>query len=161
MVERTDDHPGTGSATYCSAVRLRQASKTLVLAQRSYANNATTSSCMRISPGLGQRMGALLTGGAMLWVRRLAPQCIHHRRPRQVLSEMKLILHRPLSCCLTTRMRNSYSLVLPRTSVSLPTYVPRNDASFLSGAISSDLITQDFAPICLMRLLWSSPPTIR
>src|SRR5437667_3238075 len=55
MVERTDDHPGTGSATYCSAVSLRQASRTLVLAQRSYANNATTSSCMRISPGLGQR----------------------------------------------------------------------------------------------------------
>src|SRR6516164_5067750 len=54
MVERTDDHPGTGSATYCSAVSLRQASRTLVLAQRSYANNATTSSCMRISPGLGQ-----------------------------------------------------------------------------------------------------------
>src|SRR5205823_8172149 len=50
MVERTDDHPGTGSATYCSAVSLRQASKTLVLAQRSYANNATTSSCMVISP---------------------------------------------------------------------------------------------------------------
>src|SRR5438876_5599509 len=54
MVERTDDQPGTGSATYCSAVSLRQASRTLVLAQRSYANNATTSSCMRISPGLGQ-----------------------------------------------------------------------------------------------------------
>src|SRR5260370_757092 len=54
MVERTDDHPGTGSATYCSAVSLRQASRTLVLAQRSYANNATTSSCMRISPGLGR-----------------------------------------------------------------------------------------------------------
>src|SRR5215467_7384503 len=54
MVERTDDHPGTGSATYCSALSLRQASRTLVLAQRSYANNATTSSCMRISPGLGQ-----------------------------------------------------------------------------------------------------------
>src|SRR5205823_1779731 len=53
MVERTDDHPGTGSATYCSAVSLRQASRTLVLAQRSYANNATTSSCMVISPGLG------------------------------------------------------------------------------------------------------------
>src|SRR6516164_6824596 len=53
MVERTDDHPGTGSETYCSAVSLRQASRTLVLAQRSYANNATTSSCMRISPGLG------------------------------------------------------------------------------------------------------------
>src|SRR5882672_11261146 len=53
MVERTDDHPGTGSATYCSAVSLRQASRTLELAQRSYANNATTSSCMRISPGLG------------------------------------------------------------------------------------------------------------
>src|ERR1700690_2031963 len=53
MVERTDDHPGTGSATYCSAVSLRQASRTLVLDQRSYANNATTSSCMRISPGLG------------------------------------------------------------------------------------------------------------
>src|SRR5215472_2371563 len=47
MVERTGDHPGTGSATYCSAVSLRQASRTLVLAQRSYANNATTSSCMR------------------------------------------------------------------------------------------------------------------
>src|ERR1700737_1483155 len=54
MVERTDDQPGTGSATYCSAVSWRQASRTLVLAQRSYANNATTSSCMRISPGLGQ-----------------------------------------------------------------------------------------------------------
>src|SRR5947199_6745041 len=54
MVERTDDQLGTGSATYCSAVSLRQASRTLVLAQRSYANNATTSSCMRISPGLGQ-----------------------------------------------------------------------------------------------------------
>src|ERR1019366_777222 len=50
MVERTDDQPGTGSATYCSAVSLRQASKTLLLAQRSYANNATTSSCMVISP---------------------------------------------------------------------------------------------------------------
>src|SRR5450432_1514167 len=50
MVERTDDHPGTGSATYCSAVSLRQASKTLVLAQRSYANNAMKSSCMVISP---------------------------------------------------------------------------------------------------------------
>ena len=34
--------------------RPRQASRTLVLAQRSYANNATTSSRMRISPGLGQ-----------------------------------------------------------------------------------------------------------
>src|SRR6266699_2094744 len=54
MVERTDDHPWTGSATYCSAVSLRQASRTLVLAQRSYANNATTSSCMRITPGLRQ-----------------------------------------------------------------------------------------------------------
>src|ERR1700692_4654207 len=54
MVERTDDQPGTGSAKYCSAVSLRQGSRTLVLAQRSYANNATTSSCMRISPGLGQ-----------------------------------------------------------------------------------------------------------
>src|SRR5262245_39537856 len=54
MVERTDDHPGTGSATYCSAVSLRQVSWTLALAQRSYANNATTSSCMRISPGPGQ-----------------------------------------------------------------------------------------------------------
>src|SRR5439155_11845548 len=40
----------TGSATYCSALSLRQASRTLVLAQRSYPNNATTSSCMRISP---------------------------------------------------------------------------------------------------------------
>src|SRR6516162_8689543 len=55
MVERTDDHPVAGSATYCSAVSLRQASTTLVLAQRSYANNATISSCMRISSGLGQR----------------------------------------------------------------------------------------------------------
>src|SRR3982074_2735820 len=54
MVERTDDQPGTGSATYCSAVSLRQASRTLVLAQRSYANNATTSSCTWTSPGLGQ-----------------------------------------------------------------------------------------------------------
>src|ERR1700722_13292335 len=54
MVERTDDQPGTGSATYWAAVSLRQASRTLVLAQRSYANNATTSSCMRISPGLEQ-----------------------------------------------------------------------------------------------------------
>src|ERR1700694_3215922 len=54
MVERTDDHPATGSATYCSAVTLRQASRTLVLAQRSDANNATTSSCMRISPGVAQ-----------------------------------------------------------------------------------------------------------
>src|SRR5580704_9566665 len=53
MVERTDDQPGAGSATYCSAVSLRQASRTLVLAQRSYANNATTSSCTRISPGQG------------------------------------------------------------------------------------------------------------
>src|SRR5215468_8662661 len=53
-VERTDDQPGTGSATYCSAVSLRQASRTLRLAQRSYAKRATTSSCMRISPGLGQ-----------------------------------------------------------------------------------------------------------
>src|SRR5580704_5420058 len=51
MVARTDDQPGTGSATYCVAVSLRQASRTLVLAQRSYANNATTSSCMRISFG--------------------------------------------------------------------------------------------------------------
>src|SRR5262245_47357258 len=50
MVERTDDQPGTGSATYCSAVSLRQASRTLRLAQRSYANRATISSCMRISP---------------------------------------------------------------------------------------------------------------
>src|ERR1700676_3331553 len=50
MVERTDDQPRTGSATYCSAVSLRQASKTLVLAQRSYANNATTSPCTVISP---------------------------------------------------------------------------------------------------------------
>src|SRR5258708_29046995 len=50
MVERTDDQPGTGSAAYCSAVSLRQAAKALVLAQRSYANNATTSSCMVISP---------------------------------------------------------------------------------------------------------------
>src|SRR5215813_12644012 len=57
MVERTDDHPGAGSATYCSADSWRQASRTLVLAQRSYANNATTSSCMRISPGLGQGHG--------------------------------------------------------------------------------------------------------
>jgi putative phosphonoacetaldehyde dehydrogenase len=32
-VERTDDHPGTGSATYCSAVSLRQASSTFALAQ--------------------------------------------------------------------------------------------------------------------------------
>src|SRR5580704_6974505 len=45
-VERTDDQPGTGSATYCSAVSLRQASKSLKLAQRSYANKATMSSCM-------------------------------------------------------------------------------------------------------------------
>lgn len=48
------DLTGTGSATYCSAVSLRQASRTFVLAQRSYANKATTASCMRISPGLGQ-----------------------------------------------------------------------------------------------------------
>src|SRR5438067_11777000 len=54
MVERTDDQPGTGSATYCSAVSLRQASKTLRFAQRSYANRATKSSCMVISPGLGK-----------------------------------------------------------------------------------------------------------
>src|SRR5216683_7758565 len=54
MVERTDDHPGTGSATYCSAVSLRQASRTLRFAQRSYANRATKSSCMVISPGLGK-----------------------------------------------------------------------------------------------------------
>src|SRR5258708_14518750 len=52
MVERTDDHPGTGSATYCAAVSLRQASRTLVLAQRSYANNATKSSCMWVSSRL-------------------------------------------------------------------------------------------------------------
>src|SRR6202022_715569 len=54
MVEHTDDHPGTGSATYCSAVSLRQASRTLPLAQRSYANRATKSSFMVISPGLGK-----------------------------------------------------------------------------------------------------------
>src|SRR5207247_156087 len=54
MVERTDDDPGTGSATYCSAVSLRQASRTLRLAQRSYANRATKSSCMVISLGLGK-----------------------------------------------------------------------------------------------------------
>src|SRR5437773_9059892 len=67
MVERTDDHPGTGSATYCSAVSLRQASRTLVLAQRSYANRATKSSCMVISPGLGKgpKSGA---SGAVGWV---------------------------------------------------------------------------------------------
>src|SRR5262245_27653652 len=52
MVERTDAHPAMGSATYCSALSLRQVSRTLVLAQRSYANNATTSSCMRITPTL-------------------------------------------------------------------------------------------------------------
>src|SRR5262245_31131640 len=53
MVAGSDDHAGTGSATYCSAVSLRQASRTLALAQRSYANNATKSSCMRNSPGAG------------------------------------------------------------------------------------------------------------
>src|SRR3712207_1746510 len=52
MVERTDDHPGTGSATYCSAVSLRQASRILVLAQRSYANKAARSSCMGMAPRL-------------------------------------------------------------------------------------------------------------
>jgi hypothetical protein len=39
---------------YCSAVNLPRASRTLRFAQRSYANRATTSSCMVISPGLGQ-----------------------------------------------------------------------------------------------------------
>ena len=34
-VERTDAHPGTGSAAYCSAVSRRQASRTLRFAQRS------------------------------------------------------------------------------------------------------------------------------
>src|SRR5437588_11428505 len=51
LVERTDDQPGTGSATYGSAVSLRQASRTLRLAQRSYANRATISSCRGISLG--------------------------------------------------------------------------------------------------------------
>ena len=44
--------PGTGSATYCSAVSLRQASRTVRFAQRSYANRATKSSCMVIFPEL-------------------------------------------------------------------------------------------------------------
>src|SRR3954464_11916369 len=56
MVERTDDQPGTGSATYCSAVSLWQASRTLRLAQRSYANRATTSSCMATLPGRDRRI---------------------------------------------------------------------------------------------------------
>jgi len=34
IVDRTDDQPGTGSATYCSAVSFRQASRTRALAQR-------------------------------------------------------------------------------------------------------------------------------
>ena len=33
-VERTDDQPGTGSATYCSAVSLPQASRTLTITSR-------------------------------------------------------------------------------------------------------------------------------
>jgi hypothetical protein len=35
MVERSDDQPAAGCATYCSAVSIRQASRTLQLAQRS------------------------------------------------------------------------------------------------------------------------------
>src|ERR1700722_18696622 len=68
MVERTDDHPGTGSATYCSAVNLRQASRTLRFAQRSYANRATTSSCMVISPGLGQENCRCFRLGGTPWL---------------------------------------------------------------------------------------------
>src|SRR4051812_32136211 len=63
MVERTDDHaptPGTSSAMYCSAVSARHASRTLAFAQRSYANNATTSSCMWASSRLGQPRPCLL-----------------------------------------------------------------------------------------------------
>src|SRR6516164_5241850 len=67
MVERTDDHPGTGSATYCSAVSLRQASRTLVLAQRSYANRVTTSSCMRNSSGRAIEIMVMFFGGTRTW----------------------------------------------------------------------------------------------
>src|SRR3954471_12567414 len=52
MVERTGDHPGTGSARDCPALSLRQVSRTLVLAQRSYAKSATASSCTRVSRAL-------------------------------------------------------------------------------------------------------------
>src|SRR5713101_6771727 len=95
MVERTDDHPGTGSATYCSALSLRQASRTLVLAQRSYANNATTSSCMRISPGLGDGGAEQIPFGACL-VQVLgcgirSAQIIHQNRG---FHEHGLIAHR-------------------------------------------------------------------
>src|SRR5262245_26779515 len=53
MVERTDDQPGTGSATNCSALSLRQASNTLRLAQRSYLHRVARSSCMIAPPPPG------------------------------------------------------------------------------------------------------------
>src|SRR5262249_50462809 len=80
MVERTDDHPGTGSATYCSAVSLRQASRTLVLAQRSYANNATTSSCMKDLSWAGK--GAL-PGPGRLVIQQRSNSVIRESRTHQ------------------------------------------------------------------------------
>src|SRR5262249_31831305 len=44
IVARTFAHPGTGSATYCSGVSLRQASSILSLAQRLKANRDAKSS---------------------------------------------------------------------------------------------------------------------
>src|SRR5436190_6530773 len=74
MVERTDDQPGTGSATYCSAVNLRQASSIFALAQRSYANRATISSCMRITRGCEARL-TLQHRWRLLAARCLRPGC--------------------------------------------------------------------------------------
>src|SRR5262249_22489948 len=86
MVERTDDQPGTGSAPYCSAVSLRQASRTLRLAHRSYANRATISSCMRISPGMGQGHCKYRRADTLL------EECLHHLRQGGAEAEVLIAL---------------------------------------------------------------------
>src|SRR5262249_20647087 len=55
IVERTEDQPGAGSATYWSGVSFRQASRTWRSAQRLEAYSETKSSFIDSSPPCGTR----------------------------------------------------------------------------------------------------------